>query len=115
MNNIFLNFVKAQLIMKLVGRRGEESVSSQTKQRRERGESSLAEQEESHAQQSFVNMGEMESEDQRSSYHHYSANHQHHGERGEWRGTRRGEVGTNTSGEIRQIFTNKTGKIQSRM
>ena len=68
MNNIFLNFVKAQLIMKLVGRRGEESVSSQTKQRRERGESSLGEQEESHAQQSFVNMGEMKRRVERSGH-----------------------------------------------
>ena len=91
MNNIFLNFVKAQLIMKLVGRRGEESVSSQTKQRRERGESSLAEQEESHAQQSFVNMGEMESGEQRSSYHHYSANHQHHQAGEGWDGNKHEE------------------------
>ena len=68
--------------MKLVGQRGEEGVfvrrNKGERRERQRGESSLAEQEESHAQQSFVNMGEMESEDQRSSYHHYSASH-HHG------------------------------------
>ena len=98
MNNIFLSFLKTELIMAGWEERSEFVRQNKGERReRQRGESSLAEQEQSHAQQSFVNMGEMESGEQRSSYDHYSANHQHHQAGEGWDGNkheaRRGKIG----------------------
>ena len=92
MNNIFLSFLKTELIMAGWEERSEFVRQNKGERReRQRGESSLAEQEQSHAQQSFVNMGEMESGEQRSSYDHYSANHQHHQAGEGWDGNKHEE------------------------